>query len=67
MLILLQIKLTDCFKTKPFCGSIFLKIIILWSETANFDYLAALIISYQGVKLIKIYRGLLLVCTNPRV
>ena len=54
MLIPLQIKLTDCFKTKPFCGSIFLKIIILWSETANFDYLAALIISYQGVKPIKI-------------
>ena len=66
MQILLQMKLTDCFKTRLFFGSIFVKIIILRSETVNFHYLAALLISCQGGKLIKIYRGLLLVCTNAR-
>ena len=51
-------KLTDCFKAIPLFESIFVKIIIL---------LAALIISCQGGKLIKIYKGLLLVCINASV
>ena len=47
-------KLTDCFKTRPFLESIFEKIIILRSETADFHYLAALLISCQGIKLINL-------------